>query len=232
MRRLSMSVLLALLAVLAASCGVLSPATPTATARSVLEKASLRMSALQTAAFLLEHEQGTTPLMPGVGMRSVEGRVVLPSSFELEVSALAAFMSAAIKVKVVAQGDEAFMTDPISGAWQRVDPEALPFDFRDLGRTLGDIVMGIQEPAFGGEERIGGVQMRIITGWVATESLRRLVPGALEGEKVELQVWLEEEGLLRKARIQGKAVAGDTGESVRVLTLHSFDQPVQITLPG
>ena len=205
---------------------------PTLSLRQVLEKTSTRMAALQSVAFSLEHETGTTLLQAGVNMRAVEGQVALPDGFRLKVDAVATLLRASIEINVIVVGNDAFITDPFTGTWRKVPPDTLPFNFRDLGRTLSGVLGSIQASSFAGEDGIGDSGVRRIKGTVSSDSLLSLVPGAAQGLTVGLELWIEEgQGLLRKVRIEGKVVPKDEPETVRLLTLHSFDEPVEVSPP-
>ena len=233
----------------ALSCGAdpaTTPATPPASTpapRQVLEHTSALMSALDTASFTLEHEgEGTSQLFAGVDLLRVEGQVDLPDRFKLTVEAKSRFPRSFFSVDVVVIGGtgdtgwlgaSAYMTDFIhTERWTEVPPGTLPFNFFDLGRTLSDIVLSIEEPAYMGSGQVGGVPSLHLGGVVQSESLEILVPAADPGYMVGLEVWVgRDQGLLRKVRIAGPVRAEDEPDVVRVLTIYDFDKPVEISRP-
>ena len=108
----------------------------------------------------------------------------------------------------------------------------LPFNFANLGGTLSDIIDSLEAPRIIGTDTIGGVTAWLLRGTVPSEDLSSLVPTADSGFEVGLELWIEQEqGLLRKVRIEGQVLSRDDPEIVRILTLYNFDQPVEISLP-
>ena len=213
--------------------------TPTPSPKQVIQKSSARMMALSTANFTLEHEgEGTTELFPSpkVDFRRVTGQVDMPDKFAIKVEGTIAFSEESrgfIEINVVAVGEQAFMSDIINKErWNSIDLEILPFDFADLGNSLGEIIRAARAPAFSGTEKVDGVPSWRVKGTVPSESVTALVPAATPGFDVRLELWIgQAEGLLRKVRIAGQVLSSDDPDIVRILTINSFDEPVDISLP-
>ena len=108
----------------------------------------------------------------------------------------------------------------------------LPFSFVDLGQTLGDLIGSVQEPAFSGTNEVDGVLSSRVKGTVRSESLGTLIPPAFPGQEVDVELWIgQPQSFLRRVRIEGRILAADDPEVVRVLSIQGFDQPVEISLP-
>ena len=206
------------------------PATPapTPTPADVLGEAAERMAALGSLAFALEHEEGRSPIMPGVEAERVEGVVALPDRASLRVDAIATALGMFVSLEIVIEGTEASMTDPLTGAPRRLEAASLPFDFLDLGVTLGDIVRRVEGPAFATVEEVDGSPGRWISGAVLGRDLTALIPSAVADATVRLEVWVGEDHLVRRVRIDGPVVAGDAPGVVRALTFRAFDEPVTV----
>ena len=222
------ALVLVLLAV--ASCGdnlPLDDAAPTPEQR--LEAAAARMATLTSLAFRLTHEEGTTQVFEGVVATVVSGEVAIPggANVEVEAEALGFFVS----IDVVVSGDEAYMTDPLSGTWQSLPASDLPFDFRDLGATLAGIVRSVDAPALGGSLEIDAVSTQSITGSVSGSDLTALIPGADVDAVLDIELWMDGEGLVRRVRLSDALVEGDVDNVVRVLDFSAFDAPVSVTVP-
>ena len=208
--------------------------TPTPSPRDVIERASARMMDLDTARFSLVHEgEGSVQLFPGIELQQLEGQVDMPDRFRLSAEAMSTLFRSFIRIDVVVEGDRAFIRDFIDeDKWNPTPAESLPFDFTDLGSTLSDIMMDLEAPAFTGTEEMDGAPSQRVKGTVPSESLGVLVPGAHSGHRLELELWIgRPEGLLRKVRIEGRIVSTDSPGVVRILTIHSFGEPVEIALP-
>jgi len=220
------------------ACGSNNSAKPTpdgaATidAEQALSQAVDQLLALRSAAFTLEHLKGSTVLVPGVLMSKVYGDVVIPGRFRVTVEAETESPKLYLEISIVTIDDTAYMTDIFSGKWNQIPKESLPFDLSGLGQTLADVVDAVEEPRRVGEERLGGVDTVRIAGKIASEDLSGLVPGAGEGYPVRLELWLDDEGLLRQVAISGRVVPTDDEITERLLTLDDINQPVQITPPS
>ena len=209
--------------------------TPVPSARQVIENSSVKMLALNTASFTLEHEdEGSSELFPGVELQLVEGQVNIPDRFKVRAEAVSTFPPRSFfKIDVVVVEDQAVMTDfIIRGKWNPIPTENLPFNFADLGRTLSGIILSLEAPAFNGTEVVDGEQTRRIKGVVPSEALKPLVPASGLDYEVGLELWIDQtNSLLRKARIEGQLLSTDQTDVVRVLTIYDFDEPVEISLP-
>ena len=203
---------------------------PQVDAHQVLRQSVERLLALESSAFALDHQEGTTVLLPGIEMTKVYGFVEIPDRFQFTVEAQVSNLF--VKASVVVIGDEAYMTDFLTGQWREVSPEVLPFNFSNLGQTLADLIESVQAPRLVAVETLNDRLAYRIRGTGSSNDLSQLVPNAGSGFDVELELWIDQtEGLLRKVLISGRVVDTDVPESVRVLTLDDIDLPVQITAP-
>lgn len=238
-RRLLSVALGTLLLIATIGCGSeLTPAaseTPTVEfdVRSALRDAITEMLKLESAAFTLEHLKGTTALIPGfLEMSRVSGEVDIPDRFRLKVEAEIVIPRSFVEIGVITIGDQAYMTDIISGKWRQVEPSALPFTLSDISLTLADIIESVEEPTLVGSERLGDSDTHHIQGSIRSQDLGGLVPGAGEGFDVRLELWLENPGnLLLQVLISGMVVPTDDVDTVRRLSLDDINIPVQISPP-
>lgn len=226
---------------LAAGCGggksTLTP-QPTVDPQTILRRSVARMLALESAAFTLEQQKGTSTLFPGLEMRKASGVVDIPDKFRLTVEAESTAPHSFVEIKIVVIGEQAYMAGFIGQQWQQVPPQVLPFNLSNLGRTLADIIEAVQSPTVVGTESVkgeGGAPDRAayrIKGQVKSEALAALVPGAGQGFDVGMELWLDQaEGLLLQALLNGKVLSTDVADAVRKLNLDDIDIPVEITPP-
>lgn len=226
------ALLLALLAL--AACGDSAPAegptpTPTPTPEQRLDAAADRMAALTSLAFRLSHEEGSTQVFEGVVATVVSGEVAIPGGANVEVEAEAVGFFVSIKIVVV--DDDAYMTDPLSGTWQSLPASDLPFEFRGLGATLADITRSVDSPALAGGLDIDGVSTVGITGTVTGGDLATLIPGADADAMLDIELYVDGDGLVHRVRLSDSLVEGDADNVVRVLDFSAFDAPVSVTVP-
>lgn len=226
----------ALLVIQALACtaaGLPTPAAgPPPDPGVILQQGVSRLLTLESVAFDLEQEKGTTTLFPGLEMSKASGLVDIPDRFSIVVEAELAFPRSFVEIKIVTIGDQAYITDFLSGEWREVSPDSLPVNFGSIGQTLADIIKAVSNPVLAGTERVGGRETHHIKGTIRSEDLTGLVPGAGQGFTVDLDLWLDQsEHLLVQALIVGRVVPTDIPDARRLLTLNDFDVPVDITAP-
>ena len=204
--------------------------TPPPDPRQVLADAADRVTSLESVRFDLEHLEGSTQLLPGIEMTRAYGVADLPEKFRLTVEAQAA--GTYVESGIAVLGDQSYMTNFLTGRWQQVPLETLPFDFSSLGEDLAQILKSVQDPALAGEERLADYDTWRIRGRVDSGDLASLAPAATPGFDVDLDLWIDRsESWLLRAEMNGPVVATDPPESARLLTLDGINQPVEVTLP-
>ena len=227
------------LAMLATGCG--SEATPTparalsqaADSKVLLNQAVDELLRLESAAFSLEHLQGTTALIPGfLEMKKVSGVVDIPDRFRLKVQAETLVPRAFVEINVVVIEGQAYMTDPGTGRWGMCPRNHCHSISRTWGRTFANIIQAVQVPSAAVPEELRGHDTHHIKGLVKSQALADLIPSAGDGLDVELDLWLEQSSnLLLQALITGRVIPRDEVGTVRVLTLDDINVPVEISPP-
>ena len=201
-------------------------------AQWAMEQAVDQLLALESATFNLEHLEGATELFPGVLMSKAYGEVLIPDRFKVTVEAESQVPKSYIEISIITIEDTSYMTGIFSGHWNEVATDSLPFNLSGLGQTLADIVAAVQQPRAIRAERLNGQDTVHIKGDIASEDLSGLVPGAGDGFSVGLDLWLEQNGLLKQVHIVGRVVPTDDANTVRQLTLDDINLPVAINPPG
>ena len=233
---ISLAVVLLMLLIACGSAVTPTPETPSAgiDSKVLLRQAVDEILRLESAAFTLEHRQGTTALIPGfLEMNKVSGLVDIPDRFQLEVQAESLVPRAFVEINIVVIEGQAYMTDPGTGRWGEVSLETLPFNLSNLGRTLANIIEAVQVPSMAISEKLRGYGTYHIRGMIKSQALADLIPGAGDGLDVELDLWLEQSrSLLLQVLITGRVIPSDEAGTVRVLTLDDINVPVEISPPG
>ena len=227
------------LAALLTACGRDPTPTPTEepppkeTAQEILVRASNQLQDLESASFSLDQLTGVTQLFPGLEMTKASGMVDIPDKAQLKIEAELVAPRSYIEMEIITIGEDAYMTDFLSGQWTQVPQNILPFRLDNLGVTLATIVSKVQTPELAGVELLDGVETYRISGTVKSQDLSGIVPGAGTDFDVGLELWLDwPHALLRQAMITGKVVPSDIPEAVRRLTLDDINLPVDIKPPG
>ena len=223
-----------LLLVISLAAGCRSEPAPTpeppVDPRAVLRQSADRLISLRTVAFDLEHQTGATELLPGVEMTRAYGETEIGKGFRFTVEARLG--SSYFETAAVVLGRRAYMTNFLTGRWEEVSPEALPFNFSDVGQSLAALLESVRDPELLGTEPLNGRDTYRLRGMVWSDDLAALVPNAGKGFEVEMELWVDRaHGALVLASMTGPIVATDIPEVVRTLRLEGIDAPVEITAP-
>ena len=165
-------------------------------------------------------------------MTKAYGEVSIPDRFRVTVEAESQIPKSYIEISIITIDHTSYMTGIFSGRWSEVSTEALPFNLSGLGQTLADFGAAGRQPRTIRAERLNGVDTVYIKGKIASEDLSGLVPGAGVGFSVGLNLWLEQDGLLRQVDIVGRVVPTDDVNTVRQLTLDDINLRVTINPPS
>ena len=218
------------------ACGSSTPSpkalTETPTSDQVLRDSADRMSSIKWVAFSLKHENGSTSLGSlALELQEVKGQVELPDRFQVQVGAAPSGGTGYVQIGIIAIDGQAYMN--LLGRWAEADLGTLPFNFTDLGRTLSDIMLAMQDVTFSPSEIVEGKEAFRVKGSVSSDALQTLVPNASSGFTIGLEVWIgQDDPLLYKAQVEGQLFSYDQPDVVRVLTLSDFDVPVDIEPPS
>ena len=222
-------------ALITASCEVESTPDPTAlpistptpvNVEQLLRDAGAATAGLDTFHFLLEHNTGGTPLAPNLTVTEAKGDVVNPDGISTEFAGtLGAF---AVRSSLITLGDESYMTNPLTGAWESVPKEVSPLGFFDPQSGIGAIMtqvvnanlLSIRE----GEIRVGGS--------LPVAALESILGSATDGTTVEAELTIDAKTLfLTEAILTGRVTATEPDGVIRTITLSKFNQPLTIVAP-
>ena len=221
-----------------AACNAGSPtpdAAPTAEPvdpRMELQRTVESLMALHSVAFDLHHLVGSTSILPGVLMDRAYGKAIVPGQFDVTIEGELLFPRSYVEIGMISVDGTSYMTNLINGEWEQVSSDALPINLSNIGVTLADIVVMVQEPVLLGNDRVDGVDVYHISGSITSEVLKQLVPTAGTGFPVALEMWTERStGMLRQALITGQVVLTDVEETQRQLTLDSVNESITVEPP-
>ena len=214
---------LAMLLIAVAACGP-SAEQSELTPQERLANAAERMEQVTSLAFTLAHEEGHTPLMLGVVLQGAEGTAQLPDQASMKVDALISALNTFLEMEIVVDGENATMTDPLSGVPLPIPTSSLPFNLHGLGHTLRGILLAIQDPAYTATDTLEGVASQGIGGTISGADIKPLIPAADATLTQAIEVWVGEDDLVRRVRIAGKVLANDIEPVVRILTFAAFDE--------
>jgi hypothetical protein len=203
--------------------------TPTATptADEILDQAADRMEALESCGLAREHQKGTTQIVRGVQMETASGMFDVPERLQAEVAGRAGPLNT--KITFIVVGNEAWMTNPLTGRFERID--ATPEPLARLVTEVPALIRGISGAQITGSDEVDGAEAWVIEADVEAERLTFLVPGA-EARTVRAKAWIgKEERYLHRLEVSGPLTNREPENILRRLRLSDFDQDFDIQPP-
>ena len=222
-------------ALVAVSCGNPEPTpTPGITAEDVRDRGAETLRNLSTVHFRVTHEEGGTDIGFSSTLTEAEGDGVFPDKAEFVAKATSAlFGNAALELDIVQYGEITHLRDRISMVWQALPAGTLAIDFTNINGSIADALASLDGLDLTDGGSVDGAPVHKLTGTTPSTSMRGLVPGAPEGDTLQMEVWIgRDDYLVRKVRLTGRLVEADTPDIVRVLELSRFDEPVTIEPPA
>ena len=220
--------------VVAAACSTSpTPTTiPPPDPRELLDRAAEALRGVTSVHYTLSHEEGGTDLGGGLELRAVEGDAAFPARARLSARAVLREFNVNMEIGILQVEDQAFMRGPIGQQWRQVSPGSLPFLFADMNNSVADALEAAEGVSLTGVGEVDGIPVYRLKGRVPTEALRGLVPGALSGDLLDLEVQIgQDDALPRTVRLVGMLLSQDPPDMVRVLQLSNFNAPVTIEPP-
>ena len=242
-RRTLLGVLLAMLALATIVCGddkdsgsaKGDTAPPQPDPAVLAQQAADTIEALKSFHFLLEHENGGSPIMLNLSMTRAEGDIVKPDRLRADVDARATQLgNANVKVKVVNVGDQTVITNPfMPSQWLPLPGSNRLSDIFDPGAGTTAALRSVRNPKIAGQETINGVKVWRVEGDVDAAALSAVASGIAEpGYTVKGTAWVgQDRPLVYRVRLDGPLGAKDPPNIVRTIDLSKFDEPVTIELP-
>jgi hypothetical protein len=197
-------------------------------AEDVLSDAATRFESVKTFHFTLDHENGTTEIVLGLGLDTAEGDFVLPDRMSGEVRGRLG--PTTVSVRIVAIGDDTWITNPFSRELQRAPTSVL--DIINPSALVSAVAGSMQDAAVEGTESVDGVSTYRIAGTVTSDNLREGLAFGEPGRTIEVEVWVgQDDDLIRRARLRGPLISGEADNIVRELNFSRYDAPVTIEAP-
>ena len=188
------------------------------------------MANLQMFHFRIHHESGGLELLPGLVIDEVEGDVINPDKLSMEFSGSLG-TGLTIKASLITLGDAGYMTNPLTGEWEKGPTGISSLGFFDPSSGIVTMMSQVDEvrvlddgPGSRGVHRLGGS--------LPVEALVPLVGTTLEGVSVVVELTIDAgDSYLLEARFVGPVTPTDPDDVVRVITLSAFDEPISIEAP-
>ncbi len=186
------------------------------------------MEALQSFHFLLTHEKGSTRLIEGLEIFEAEGDVVNPD--QLYAAFTGELGSFVIKSAIIALGDTNYLTNPLTGKWESVAPDVNPLAFFDPQEGISAMMGLVEQVSLVDPVPTDGT--RVVEGSLPATALSPLLGSALEDATVGVRLTIDvDRSYLLEARVEGRVVASDAEDVVRVIKLSRFNEDIDIQPP-
>jgi hypothetical protein len=187
------------------------------------------MQGLKSFSFSLKHEGGGTEFLPGMIVEEAVGNVVSPD--KISVSFSGTFSERyAFRASLVTLGDESYMTNPLTGAWEAMPTGVSPLGFFNPTQGIAGMMLQLEQVRLV-DDGAGGDEFRL-SGILPAEALAPLLGRTLEGVTVRVELVIDSRDLyLLQARVMGTVTDKDPEGIVRVIVVSAFDEPVVIEAP-
>jgi hypothetical protein len=201
------------------------------TADQILERSADEMSGLQSLRFRLEVLNGTMPLGQGIAVSRIDGDAVAPDRLRMDVRAR--FGNQPVELESVVLGQRQYLTNPLNQQWQEVSGALSAPSILHPERGLGAALRRVEGAQRLGRESVDGADSYHLRGTVPAEVLADLVgSGESVDSPVDVELWVDSrEFLLRRAKLVGAIVPGESEFLERELYLSGFNQAATIEAP-
>ena len=196
-------------------------------AAALLRSAAERTELVQSFHFLLEHEHGATQIVRGLLMTRAEGDAVGSDRLKLDVKATAGPLN--LNVGIVVIGPEAWITNPLTGRWER-ERISLQQVF-DPAHGVTALMRAASAPSITATERVGGARTYRVEANVDSGQVT-LFGTPQAGRRLRAIAWVGvDDPLVYRIVLQGPITAGEAPDIERHLMLSNFDARIDISPP-
>lgn len=221
------------LGLLIVACGGAGAPTPAATlppAEALRDATVERLHALSSVRFEVTHLSEGTDMGGGLVLTIIEGVAAFPG--RAEMSASGTISPAVVSFGIVQIADVTYFSGPFGDTWRIVEPGTLPFNFIAMNQSVAGAILSAEDLAVADAGKLDGTSVMALTGIIASQDLRGLVPGAAEGGSLRVTTYIRRgDGWPIRVTLEGPLIAADTEAMVRHLNLSDFDAPVTIEPP-
>ncbi len=215
-------------------------------AQAQLDATASAMLALQSFHFKLETTAGKSIFQDAFELKTVEGDVVRPASFQASVGVKLAIVD--LTLEVVSVDGDTWVKNPIGGDDSFIQVTGGDSDFQLPPMELlnpDSLVQGalkyLDNPQLSGTETVDGQELTVLTGTfdpakLITSDTAQVASTVIEAasEPLAVKMWIDEQDRLVKIDFVGPLFSFEEGSGrlVRQITFSNFDADISIAPPA
>lgn len=204
--------------------------TPTLSAQDLLNAAQKSLTADSAFHFALTHENGSTPIVNGINMRTAEGDIVKPDKLQATVGGTIT-SGQSLSVKVIGIGQNLWIN--LVGSKYTELPGGGASAILDPTTGVTKAIAGAKNPHIAGQATINGVQTTEVDGTVDAGDLTALDDQAQAGKQVNGRIWIgNADHQVYRLRLEGPLNDQEPANIARQIDLSKFNETVDIQPPS
>ena len=209
----------------------LATATPTLSAQDLLSAAQSTLQADSSFHFILNHENGTTPIADGIAMRRAEGDIVKPDRFMATVDGTIGGKQS-VSVKAINVGSQVWIN--LFGDKYTPLPNGVgAATFLDPNNGVTKAITGAKNPQIVGPDTINSVAVTEISATVDAGDLTALASQAQAGKSVPGKIWIgNSDHQVYRIRLEGPLDDQEPANIARQIDLSKFNETLDIQPPA
>lgn len=199
-----------------------------------LEAAGKAVLALDTFTFAMETSAGSSTILPGIELVSVEGKVRRP--MEMSATLTVSALIQTLEIGAVAVDGAFYIQNPLSGgAWENMGsaPELVSMINPDwiLMLALNQVQDAQITDDSDGTTLIEGYFDLSKALDSLDEESRTEIGQFLADSPVDVAFWIDDKNLITKAELYGPIFASESADVEKRIELSGFNEPVEIEAP-
>jgi hypothetical protein len=196
----------------------------------IISRSSAALPGITTFRFGLAHDNGNTILSNGIAVSNASGTVLVPGRYTLDADMLVSGFFVNTAVTVINQ--DSYMTHPITGRWQLLEPGTSPFGTFNPVSLVSSILEQFENPHIA-PAQASKVGSYVIDGHLPAIALKSLTSDVDEtAPRLNVRMTIDGSSLYPvEALITGRVTTAESGDLVRTVRLFEFNADISIEPP-
>ena len=206
---------------------------------ALLERAAKTLAELDSFGFEMQTVRGSSTIMSGFELQSVEGAVRRPTDLQAEIAVSIPLGN--LSIGAISLDGVFYIQDPLSdGSWMELGEMGEVQTLVNPDLLILTAVRLVQDARITDTTKVDGANTTVVEGTVDFSGLlERFGAGAdqdqmrslLAGEPVDVGFWIDDEDRIVEVEMFGPIFASESDDVVRVVSLFDFNEPVEIDAP-